>query len=143
MELLRQTSHLMGTRRVARTASGERVKRVDPQAPGKSTTIIVQESLWSQKQNYSIDAACPRNLVPSAVEQAGALRHAANETMPRADTCEMTRFNSSKRSKNAVSIASPLTETMCPQSCPVTCRRAMCTQPHCHPGPARVRSGYM
>jgi hypothetical protein len=48
-ELLGQTSCLPGSQRVEGTASGERTSRIDPQAPGKSETIVVQESLWSQK----------------------------------------------------------------------------------------------
>jgi hypothetical protein len=110
MELLGRISYLLGSRRVERTASGERVKKVDPQAPGKSTTIIGQESLWSQKQNYLIDATYPRNLVPSVTACSAALMHAADYTMSRADTCEMIRFNASQRSTNAVCIASPLAE---------------------------------
>ena len=37
-----------------RSAAGEKGRGIDPQAPGKSVTILVQESLWSQKQKCSI-----------------------------------------------------------------------------------------
>src|SRR5712692_3143255 len=42
------------SQRVEGTAFGERARSTDSQAPGKSKTIIVQKSLWSQKQNCSI-----------------------------------------------------------------------------------------
>ncbi len=42
------------SQRVEGTAFGERARSIDSQAPGKSKTIIVQKSLWSQKQNCSI-----------------------------------------------------------------------------------------
>ena len=42
------------SQRVEGTASGERTTSIDPQASGKNQTIVVQESLWSQKQNCSI-----------------------------------------------------------------------------------------
>ena len=42
------------SQRVEGTALQERTSSIDPQAPGKSQTIVVQESLWSQKQNCSI-----------------------------------------------------------------------------------------
>src|SRR5438067_11898591 len=48
-----------------------------------------------------------RNLVPSAAACSTALRHAADYTIPRADTCELTHFHASKRSTNAVCIAHP------------------------------------
>ena len=59
------------------------------------------------------DAACPRNLVPSAAACSAALRPAADETMPRADHGEITRSHASKRSKNAVCIAYPLPVCFC------------------------------
>jgi len=54
MELLGQILHFLGSRRVGRAVAEEKTSRIDPQAPGKSTPIIVQESLWSQKHNDSI-----------------------------------------------------------------------------------------
>ena len=55
MELLTQMSQLLGSaRRVEGTASGDRTRSIDPQTPGKSTVIIIQGSLWSQKHNDSI-----------------------------------------------------------------------------------------
>ena len=44
----------LGSQRVEGAASGARTCSIDPQAPGNSQTIIVQESVWSQKQNCSI-----------------------------------------------------------------------------------------
>jgi hypothetical protein len=54
MELLTQMSQLLGARRVEGTASGDRTRSIAPQTPGKSTAIIIQGSLWSQKHNDSI-----------------------------------------------------------------------------------------
>ena len=39
----------LGSQRVEGTAAGEWTTSIDPQAPGKSQTIIVEEILWSQK----------------------------------------------------------------------------------------------
>jgi hypothetical protein len=63
MELLGQILHFLGSWRVGRAAAGEETRRIDPQAPGKSTTIIGQERLWSQKQNDSI--RCGRSYTSS------------------------------------------------------------------------------
>src|SRR5262245_59838470 len=54
MALVEQISPLRGSQRIESTASRERARSIDPQAPGKSTTILVHKRLWSQKQNNSI-----------------------------------------------------------------------------------------
>ena len=54
VERLGQISHLLCSQRVEGTSFGERVRKTALQAPGKSQIIVVQKSLWSQKQNDSI-----------------------------------------------------------------------------------------
>src|SRR5215510_7679241 len=54
MARLEQIARLLYSQRVEGTTSGERARSIDPQAPGKSQTIIVQKSLWSQKHHDSI-----------------------------------------------------------------------------------------
>src|SRR5262249_13950293 len=57
MELLGQRSCFLCSQRIKGTASRERTKSIDLQAPGKNSTIVGQESLWSQKQPCSITCA--------------------------------------------------------------------------------------
>jgi len=42
--MLKQLSRFLCSQRVEGTASGERARSIDPQVPGKSQTIIVEES---------------------------------------------------------------------------------------------------
>ena len=44
----------LGSQRVEGAVSGEKTRSIDSQTSGKSQTIVVEESVWSQKQNYSI-----------------------------------------------------------------------------------------
>jgi len=71
---------------------------------GKAARVGRVPGKGSRREERRQGRLCPqaRYLVLSGAACSAALRYAADDTMPRADTCEMTRFHVSRRSKNAV-----------------------------------------